>query len=708
MLLTLLALMAGCISVYSYMREASRWKRHTFVIALLARLTAIFLLWLLLSQLELKLKSYFVRPHDLHLLIDTSESMHLCGMDKDAIALARDVAHMLSAHQAPVRLHLWAFDETLKEITTANIGKLEFKGKHTDLVSAVSSLRRLIGKNATVVVLTDGQDTRVKSPHEAQGILVHERASNVNWLFVRLAGKAPEDVCVEVLPPYTIAFPNSTVTLQCVVRLTSGNSYNGMLKVTMDGREILRRRINLSADRRDETIAFSISPPYGEHRMKVKCDPAPNEPITLDNEAEAVINIIDRRVRLLFITGLPSPEFKFIKRSLEDDGAIDMLCLSERDGIGFLAQGNLIAGEQVLRLSIDRSTLSKFDVVFISNIEPTKLPSRAFEELEWYVSQHGGTLFILGGEKTPRLFENALLKRILPAEGFGGFISNDFSLKPTELGLYCPAVNMGKDEVEAKNIWKRMPKLRCGMVLTKLKGGAVVLLEYDGISPAGEPAFVWHRYGEGKVFIFAPFDTWRWCMDSAKRSSEPHEFNYFWRTLARSLSVPLIDGFVTLSTSNSVAEVGEVVCIYGAVRGSTTCKEISVSARHEEGTQKQITLKRHGDTFVGQLRLDRQGKWTLKPTSAHGSVAFVTAVEKLHERKHAGNNEEMLEAMADALAGRVVSTGEVKRVVSECAKLAVKESVSYSLRFRSIPSFYFVILALLSLEWFLRRRNGLI
>ncbi|MFA4016116.1 MAG: hypothetical protein RUDDFDWM_001218 [Candidatus Fervidibacterota bacterium] len=707
MFYTLLAFTAACISVYSYMREVGRWRRHTFVIALLARLMAIFLLWLLLSQFELNLKSSFVRPHDLHLLIDTSESMHLCGMDRDVIALAQNVAHTLSAHQTTVRLHIWAFDEALKEIPIAHIRKLKFKGERTELVSAISSLKRLLGTNATVVVLTDGQDTKVKSPYDVRNILAREKSSGANWVFVRLEREAPANVCVEVLPPYTIAFPNSVVTLRCVVRLTSGNSYSGMLRVTMDRKEILHRRISLSAEHPNETVMFSVSP-HSEHRIKVKCDTAPNELFTLDNEAEAIINIINRKVRLLFITGLPSPEFKFIKRSLEDDGAIDMLCLSERDNVGFLAQGNLVTGEQVLRLSVDRNMLSKFDIIFISNIEPIKLPSRTFEEIEWYVSQYGGTLFILGGEKTPTLFNNVLFKRLSPAEGFGGFINNDFSLKPTELGLHCPAVNMGRDKAEARSIWEKMPKLRCGMVLTKLKGGASVLLEYDGIGSAGGAAFVWHRYGEGKVFIFAPFDTWRWCMEAAKRSSEPREFNYFWRTLARSLPTPLVDGFVTLSASNSVAEVGEVVCIYGAVRGNARSKEINVLAQHEDGTKKQFTLVRQGDTFVGQLRLDRQGRWMLKPSSTHGSTVFITAVEKLHEHKRVGHNEEMLKAMADALGGQIISPGDVKKVALKCANMAVKEYSFYTLRLRSMPFLYFAILTLLSLEWFLRRRNGLV
>lgn len=715
MLLEILLLAVAIASIYVYLSERSRWRSNAWFVALSLRMLAIALLWLLLSPIELPIKRQRPYNPDIHLLVDASLSMRLSGADKEAIGVLSKLVHKLRELGEPPNIYIWAFGEKLREVNLDEAQLLKFTDERTRLVASMFALAEKIGNSHefVAIVLTDGQDTDFDRLPKA---IAKSQLLNGNWAIVGVGKRELPNTSVEVAPQFIFTFPKSIVTVRCTVKLVCGESYNGKLTVSLNGKRIHQSQLALTRENAKKTIELTISPSSGEHVIVASCTPNMHEQLVEDNKAMAFIKTVERNMRALFIAGSPNPEFKFIKRALESDETIDLLSLSERRGAGFLAQGNLVGGEQVLRLTIDRATLSKFDIVIVGNIGIDSLPPRAIDDLAWYVGERGGTLLILGGERSLLSSRNKTLVQLLPTEppksnfAVGEFIAADFSLIPTELGLKCPAVKMGFDGDAAKRLWEKLPKLKCGIILGRPKGGAQTLLKYDGVATSNDAALVWHRYGAGKVIVFAPFDTWRWWMDAAKRSKQPDEFMRFWQGMVKCMTVPLVDDFVTLTPSKTLVDTNEALTVHASHLGGLTSRpphEISVAAMHESGAQITFKLGRHGSIFSGRIQLDKAGAWTLKPLRINGNCASVVAVAQLNERMRVGRNEAMLHAISKSFGCKIVSPDEAVRLVMERAtKKPVRVEIS-TVRLVTLPWLYFAVLALLSLEWLLRRTRGL-
>lgn len=715
MLLRILLLVAALASVYVYLNERPRWRSNAWLVALSLRMLVIALLWLLLSPIELAMRRQRPYNPDIHLLVDTSLSMRLSGADKEAIGVLNKLVHKLREFGEPLNICIWAFGEKLREVNMDEAQSLKFTDERTRLIANMLALAKRIGSSHEfmAIVLTDGQDTDFDW---LPTITDRGLSLSGNWAVVGVGKREIPNTSVEVAPQFILTFPKSVVTIRCSVKLMCGESYKGKLTVSLNGRRIHQSRLTLTRRNDKRTIELPISPLPGKHVIVASCTPDEHEQLTEDNKAMAFIKTVERNMRVLFIAGSPNPEFKFIRRALESDETIDLLSLSERGGAGFLAQGDLISEEQVLRLTIDRATLSKFDIVIIGNISTDSLPPRAIGDLAWYVGERGGTLLILGGDRSLLNSRNKTLVQLLPTEptksgsAAGEFIAADFSLTPTELGLKCPAIRMGFDADAAKHLWKKLPKLKCGVILGRPKGASQTLLKYDGVATSNDAALVWHRYGAGRVIVFAAFDTWRWWMDAAKRSKQPDEFLRFWQGIVKCVTVPLVDDFVTLTPNKTLVDTKEALTVCASYLGGLTSRqphEIGVVAIHESGAQVTFRLNRHSGVYTGRIQLDKSGAWTLKPLGVNGNCASVIAVAQLNERMRVGHNEATLHAISKSLGCKLVSPDEAVRLVMEqVAKKPRRVEVS-TVRLATLPWLYFAILALLSLEWLMRRTRGL-
>lgn len=715
MFTAMLFLTIACISIYTYLMERMRWRSRKWLLAMALRISAIFVLWLLLSPIELQLKLHHQLRPVFHFLVDTSFSMHLCGADEEVREFLAELLRDFKALSKPPVAHIWTFDESLRRITPNELSTIKFNGQRTRLIEGILALAQNI-KSSTgercLIVLTDGQDEfEVERLSAALSAVNWASQRGINWWIIGVGSKAAPNAQVELTPNFSLTFPMSIVPLQCAVRLTSGDSYRGVLTVSFRGKKLLQRQVELNKSRPEASFELNLTPPTGEHQVVAMCSAMSGESITEDNEVVASIKVIGRKLRLLFVAGSPNPEFKFIKRAFEDDDSIELLCLSERDGAGFLAQGSLSKGEQVVRLTIDRAMLGKFDIVIFGNIDAASLPPRAFDELAWYVGEYGGTLLILGGEKSFANAKIGVLERLLPTGASKmKFVEGSFSLMPTDVGLKSAAINMGEGEDAALRFWKSLPKLNCGIALGKPKDGAYVLLRYVGARADSDAALIWHRYGAGRVIVFGPFDTWRWWMDAIRHARQPDEFIKFWRNLARCMTNPLIEGWLTLTAEKTFVEPNELLTVHAARQRGFNLRqpgEIKVVAAHESGTKLTFTLQRHRDAYVGHARLNKAGRWTLKPVQAEGNAVSVTAIPHLKERMHVGRNEASLAAIAKAFKGQLLSIKGAKKLAADFARREIKMEGGRAIKLRSLKWLYFAVLLLLAIEWAMRRFNGL-
>jgi len=106
-------------------------------------------------------------------------------------------------------------------------------------------------------------------------------------------------------------------------------------------------------------------------------------------------------------------------------------------------------------------------------------------------------------------FDPAAVRLPDPAELEG----EGYRLRPTELGLASPGMQLGDDPQQNRALWQSLPPLYFYVEIPELKPGVRVLAEHPTrTGPDGRslPLVCLQYVGSGKVLFHATDETWRW------------------------------------------------------------------------------------------------------------------------------------------------------------------------------------------------------
>src|SRR4029077_19095832 len=100
------------------------------------------------------------------------------------------------------------------------------------------------------------------------------------------------------------------------------------LTVEDDGRIVSTQEVTLPADGESATVKvrFTASEP-GARLFRFKVPTQAGEQVTQNNARDALIQVNDRREKILYFEGEPRFEMKFVRRAVEDDKNLQVTIL---------------------------------------------------------------------------------------------------------------------------------------------------------------------------------------------------------------------------------------------------------------------------------------------------------------------------------------------------------------------------------------------
>ena len=631
------ACLVAVVSWAYRLRDASRG-----TVALCAGLKLAAVLLLCLVVLEPLVTEQRARPGANHLLVLVDESASLRVRDRNAATPRSEEAEALVSPEHPwlVRagqdfdVHAYAFGSGLRALELP--AELAFQARHSSLAH---SLRRLAERwnerpVAGIVLVTDGLAT---------DDLETLRSVRLPPVHAVVLGDEPRpDLAVMRVDATQTPFEESPVTVRAEL---AGSGIGGELAlVTLSdahGALLAKRSVELDSEGATE-VRFDLTseeiPGAGVQGLRVSAellDRQAGEEATEENNARWTT--IDRGApdrRVLYVSGRPSWEFKFLRRALEEDEEVDLVGLvriakrqprfSFRDGSdrrnqlwdGFDNRDEDV-GEQIdepvlLRLGTrdadelrrgfprDAEELFAYDALVIDDVEASFFSRDQLALIEEFVARRGGGLLALGGEqglgkggyrRTPL---GDLLPIYLddsaPARG-----ADAFELELTREGWLEPWVRLRSDEGAERERLEEMPAFRTLNVVGAEKPGAVRLIEArDALSERSAPALVTQRFGKGRSAALLVGDLWRW--DMRREDPGTSDLGTAWRQLLRWL-VNDTPGRVTLTRTED-ASGGRLAlrarvldAAFEPMHDATAFLELSSS----DGAQTRLELLPHPD-----------------------------------------------------------------------------------------------------------------
>lgn len=429
------------------------------------------------------------------------------------------------------------------------------------------SLRNV--KASAVFLLSDGRKTGGISLAEAA------QTASQNKVPVFTVGigtkEAVSDLILDDLAAPPEANVNDVMTLQVSVINNLRSSLRTELKLFEDGGKTPRVVKPLLLRRGENSVGISFIPDKeGEHKYTLRVPEYPEELRWDNNVISCHVNVVKRKLKVLFIAGSPTMEFHHLVPSLIRDSVIDVSCYLQTADVNAVQQGNDVIKE------LPRTTKdwNRYDVVILYDIDPNQFTNEQENGLEWLINSGGGLLFVAGrvnGMGKLLQVRGAKLQGMMPVEinkslrpDFARLYAEPFHIVRTKAGRKHPLLMFSMDAKQNDKVWKSFADIDfywCHPV-EGLKRGAVPLLEKARAGLGGGrrvPVMALKRYGKGSAIYLGIHTMWRW-----RYPMENYDYDQFWSQTVRYLGEVRMLGSqrqVVLSTDKKLYAPGEDVHI---------------------------------------------------------------------------------------------------------------------------------------------------
>ncbi len=395
-------------------------------------------------------------------------------------------------------------------------------GESSRLGTAVTTvLEDLRGTTpAAIILLTDGINTDGPPLSDAAALA---RRKGVPLLAVGLGSDKPvRDLKLADLLVDPLVFVDDVVNFEMKLTGTGfqGDKVRIVLREKSQSGVLAEIEVTVGADGQPQQVRLPYRPTkVGQFRYVVEVEPQTGELQTDNNQRERAVEVRKEKIRVLLVQAYPNYEFRYLRNMLGRDETIELGTVLQDADPQYAEQD----ASALPVFPVGRDELFSYDVILLGDVNPALLSDAILQNLADFVDHEGkgGALVLMAGERyMPGAYGNTPLARLMPVE-LGSVrypdpnlpITEGFQVRPTELGLSSPPMQLGDTLAETRTIWENLPPLYWLLETPDLKPAALVLAEHPtrrGHDGRPLPVISMRYVGAGKVLLHATDETWRW------------------------------------------------------------------------------------------------------------------------------------------------------------------------------------------------------
>jgi len=713
---------------------------------------------------------------------DNSNGMNVRdqGLDKSRgqilqAALNIDKAEWLGALANNFQVRQYVFDSRLRRAN--DFSELTFDGRASAIGMTLRTVaERYRGKPvAGVLLMTDGNATDMAGQsYDLSGV-------PPVYPVVIGSAKPQKDISLANVSVSQTSFEDAPVTVQAEVEASgyAGETVEVDL-VDASGNTTEQQTWKVSRSEQKETFRFRVRPDRSGvlfYQLKVaqaaEDKPAhalrePSEATTANNNRTLVVDRGRGPYRILYVTGRPNWEYKFLRRAISEDEQVQLVGLlrvarrepkfnwlgrrGERSNPLYRGFDNKDADdteqydqpvlvrmfpvgwedESVLGDGFPKTEeeLYRFHAVILDDVEADFFSHDQMELIHRFVSERGGGFMMLGGKESFQQggYHRTPIGRILPvyldrlselrAEGV---TADQIRLNLTREGWLQPWARLRDNELDEQKRLSEMPSFKVLNRVRSIKAGASVVATIGDEATQRYPALVVQRFGNGRVAALTVGDTWRWGLRQAEMRDD---MNKFWRQALRWL-IADVSGRTSLRTTHKRDRANQPVALRVRARDKNFKPMDNVSVTMEVRDPNGQTVKLRAEPVAGESGLFEavhvprlSGGYFARAVVADekaneiGDAEAGWAVDlEAQEFKSIRANRPLLEKIARQTGGRIVELNELE---SFARALPSREVPITTMQIKSVwdlpwvlPAVFLFTLMCFAGEWALRRWKGM-
>ncbi len=712
------------------------------------------------------------------LLFDDSQSMRIEGLDGQSRgnlllqryeAAAEQFEGVLRRKHQVARYRLGQSIEPLQDIKA-----LRFDAHESDLTGGISSaLADMAGARVSAVVLfSDGVQQTANAPveiadlPETTPVFTVGVDTETDW----------RDIEIGNMTVNRTDFDKSPVVTILDVHATGLSGRQADVEIRLAQRTVARNRISIGEAVATQEVRLEWIPDTKDwlnYEAAVTLVPieTPGAPATPDaaapsddrvkenNARSFIVDNRDKSYRILYVSGRPNWEAKFVRRAVEEDKQLKLtglLCISTAER-KFVFRGKksstsnpLFEGfegdkekprydeavfirlgaredELVSGYPTTAEELFEYDLIVWGDVERELFTAVNMELTRDFVEKRGGSFLLMGGPRafTKGNFAGTLVEGMLPfvlyqdtGDPAAARINGPFAATPTMEGTLTGSWSLDTNEQNNRSLWSEMPPLFGLDRFPLTRAAATVMAEAKGeeVAKKGEPLFAVQRYGEGRCAAFATSDTWQWQM---RMPEDDNRHERLWRQIVRNLVHDAPAPVVLRSKQDSYPQ-GAPADFEFIVRDKEYDKReglrITVTLTDPAGETVPLPVDesiQETGLYASRFTPEKPGLYRLALSALDEKDQVVGTTEDAflvesddRELQRAQYNPQFLKDISAATGGAFHTLDQLPELARAIPLPARPDAEEVLLHFWHLPGFYFALVAMLAIEWFLRRRRG--
>ena len=679
----LLCLLVGAVYaaiLYYKSKDSERFVEYKWVqilLPILRFLLGSLLAFLLLGPM-LKYAGFITQKPIIAVVVDDSKSMIQSGETLETIS--KQVANLQMKLSEKYQVDLISYSN-VPQFTT--VDKLTATGSETNISQALRYTKeQYVNQNlGGVVLLTDGIYNGGSNPSfVAENYKVPIYTIGVGDTTVYA------DIGVNNVSHNSLAYLGNEFPLRIEVKATKLAGKQANMQVLLNGSTILQKSVFIDKENFFyEAGVVAKAQKLGQNKVEVRLTTFDNEKNKGNNAYTLYVDVIDGKKKVAIWAEAPHPDLGMLRAAVNTNE-------------------NYEAAISLKSYEVS----SDIDLVILHNWFATQAQLNLYEKLK---SSGIPVLLIVGDDFDSRIFN-------------GGSQDIKFSASGRGTNAALPLVNGRFEYFEleadlAQNI-KKWPPLKAAF--GKYKGyqpSDILLYQQIGSVTTEEPLILLNASNKSRLGIVAGTGLWQWRLVDFEKNETHEGVNSLVTKMVQYLAVKEDKKLLKVYPSAKQYGVGEDVTLLGELYNQSldpiSGQEININLKDADGKVYKHTMTASGSQYRLVLQNLEAGAYLYEAKATVGGVSLVdkgyfTIVGQQKELVNLTADFNMLRGLSSATGGQFVSlTGAEVLGNNLLENESFKSVIAEENKLEDLIKFqwiFWLLLSLLSLEWFVRKWAG--
>lgn len=700
-LFVLAVLMFVGFTIFIYRFTVPKISKTKKTLLIIARVLSLGLLLLSIFEPTLTIiKKNILKPVT-YFFVDNSKSM----LSKDGIKKdeqTRSILEQLKKSELISDTRLNLFGNGTRDFSADSLENLSFKDGSTNFSDIFNSISEKKENISSIVILSDGVITDGSNPINA----IDKIGIPVFTIGVGDTTKR-KDIEIKNVLYNEFLYAETPTTLSAAIFNEGFANRNVSVSLQENDRVIEQKSILLSPDG-IQNIQLNYTPiTSGEKKLSVVISSIEEEFNKANNRRVFYINVLSSKVKVLLLAGSPSPDLSFIKQTLSTDANLSVNSITQIGANKYLEKNNrekLLDSSEILIL-----------IGFPSKETSSEMQNRVSALIS---SKNIPYLFVLSSSvdfnKLPQL------KKDLPFS-FTSTANNYLEVQPSISSDESKNPLLQNKSSDPIGVWNNLPPVfqPFSEFTAKPESEVIAKAKMNNIA-TNKPLIITRRLGSQRSIAILAKDIWRWKLQTALKDQDV--FDRFILNSIKWLNSPEDKKRVQIRTTKKLFSLGEEVEFTAQIYDDTfsPVAEAEVKIRVKNGEDKfELNLNPVGNgLYEGKLQTNKPGNYSFAgDAKLNNKLLGIDAglfnigdvdIEMTNTRM----DFEFLNSLANISGGEYFNASEVNQLfplLLELNKKSSKEKIdTEEFSLWSNEFLMIAIILLFGIEWFVRKREGML